>query len=62
MSEIAKRLVTEAVGWVLAAIGAYFVYENTSNVLAYIILILGILLVLTNFPFTGYTKRKKPKK
>jgi hypothetical protein len=59
MSDAAKRLITEAGGWVLTAIGAYFVYENTSNVLAYIILAAGILLVLTNFPFTGYKSRKK---
>ncbi|GAB3799078.1 hypothetical protein [Virgibacillus kimchii] len=62
MSDVAKRLITEAVGWVFAAIGAYYVYENTSNVLAYIILVLGIILVLTNFPFTGYSKRRKPRK
>ena len=58
MSDIAKRLITEAAGWVLTAIGAYFVYEDTSNIIAYIMLIIGILLVITNFLFIGY-KRKK---
>jgi Zn-dependent membrane protease YugP len=58
LSNVAKRLIGEAVGWVLTAIGAYFVYEDTSNTIAYIILVIGILLVLTNFLFIGYKKRK----
>ncbi len=62
MSDIAKRLITEAAGWVLTAIGAYFVYEDTANIIAYIILGIGILLVLANFPFTGYSKRNKSQK
>ncbi|MFA1821709.1 hypothetical protein ACDX78_16265 [Virgibacillus oceani] len=58
MSDVAKRLIGEAVGWVLTAIGAYFVYENTSNIIAYIILVIGILLVIINFLFIGYKRRK----
>lgn len=58
MSDVAKRLITEAAGWVLTAIGAYFVYENTSNIIAYILLVLGIFLVITNFPFAGYRRSK----
>jgi len=58
MSDVAKRLIGEAVGWVFTAIGAYFVYENTSNVIAYFILGIGVILVITNFLFIGYKRRK----
>ncbi|GAA0437114.1 MAG: hypothetical protein ACQEWU_01420 [Bacillota bacterium] len=53
-----RYLLMEAVGWVFTAVGAYFIYEDTSNIIAYSILFIGIMLIVFNFP-KGLRKRDK---
>lgn len=58
MNHAIKRMLIEALGWVLAAIGIYFVFEKNTSILPYILLIIGIILILLNFPYKDF-KRKK---
>ncbi|CDQ38968.1 MULTISPECIES: hypothetical protein [Virgibacillus] len=45
-----KHLLIEALGWILTAIGAYYIYEDSKLMLPYISLGIGIVLILFNFP------------
>lgn len=58
MNDAIKRMLIEALGWVLAAIGIYFVFEKDTSIFHYILLGIGIILILMNFPYKDF-KRKK---
>ncbi|MEN1967354.1 hypothetical protein WMZ97_04665 [Lentibacillus sp. N15] len=53
------RLLLEAIGWILTAIGAYYIFEENTMVIHYVLLIIGVIILLLTIPFKSYRKRKR---
>ncbi|MEW9676020.1 hypothetical protein ABRT01_07530 [Lentibacillus sp. L22] len=53
------RLLIEIMGWILAAIGAYYISEENTMVIHYILLIVGIVILLMTLPFKSYRYKKR---
>ncbi|MEC5422893.1 hypothetical protein QGM71_05185 [Virgibacillus sp. C22-A2] len=58
MKSRVKRMFTEALGWILTAIGAYFIFEDNTSFIHYVLLIVGILIIIVNFPFKDFSRKK----
>ncbi|MFD1037044.1 hypothetical protein ACFQ3N_01205 [Virgibacillus byunsanensis] len=47
-----KAILIEVLGWILTGFGAYFVFEDNTSILHYILLAVGIILILFSIPFS----------
>ncbi|HLR03966.1 MAG TPA: hypothetical protein VK111_14575 [Virgibacillus sp.] len=48
---MAKRLLIEALGWIFAVIGGIYVFgDREANIIHYVLLIIGALLIIYYFP------------
>lgn len=59
MNKAIKRMLVETLGWILAVIGIYFVFEENTSVIYYILLIVGVILILWNFPYKDFKRKDK---
>ncbi|WP_188454174.1 hypothetical protein [Virgibacillus oceani] len=51
-------LLFEAIGWIIAGIGAYFIFDNDPNLFHYVILGAGIIIIAFTLPRNFRNKRK----
>jgi len=58
MKKSVIRLFIEAIGWVLTAIGAYYVFGEGTAVIHYFIFGIGIVLVVANFPYKDFRRKR----
>lgn len=58
MKKSVIRLFIEAIGWILTAIGAYYVFGKETAVIHYFIFGIGIVLVVVNFPYKDFRRKK----
>lgn len=49
----------EALGWVLLGIGAYFILQKDASFFHYVIGIIGVLFIITFFPFQDFKNRDR---
>lgn len=59
MRKSIMRLFIEAIGWILTAIGAYYVFGKGETLgIHYFVLIVGIVLIIVNFPYKDFRRKK----
>lgn len=59
MNKAIKRMLVESLGWILAVIGIYFVFEENTSMIYYAFLVVGVILILWNFPYKDFQKKDK---
>ncbi|MGY0692122.1 hypothetical protein ACW2QC_04920 [Virgibacillus sp. FSP13] len=53
------RLFIEIIGWILTAFGAYYVFEENTLIVHYVVLVIGVILLLISIPFKNIRGRKR---
>lgn len=55
------RFLLEVLGWILAAVGAYYLFEDNTMLIHYIMLVIGIILLIMTIS-KSYRKSNDKKK